>query len=164
MYAISHYVQKHRDTQFTFLDLIKYLRNNLILFAKQSNISIKDFENNLKREYLFISSPDKNIIIPLFDSAENNYVKAGILHFLLYHYPDFKNSFEKQKIKTLFREPVTINELFGFLILLIDSVNSNSRKEGNRQIVEKMIGSENYRLVLKPYGSNLDKVISFYRL
>lgn len=162
MHKISHYVQDNKSKQVNLKDIISYLKQNLSLYADQSNLSYEEFEEKVKKEYLFISTPDKNVFVPLFDEDDNNYVKSGILHFLLYHYSDFKKIFAKKKLKTLFKEPITINELFGFLVIIIDSDETDSKSQGKRDVLECSINSEKYRLVLEPF-KKLEKVISFYR-
>lgn len=164
MHEISHYVQKGEGIKSNFGNIIRKLQSGLELYPNQSNLSIEEFTAKLKKEFLFISTNSMNLYIPLFEDVKNKYVKKGILHFLVYHYSSFKRLFAEHKEKTLFNEPVTINELFGFLVLMIDSDKTSYKSEGDRQILENSIGQEKYRMVLEPFECKLMKLVSFYQL
>jgi hypothetical protein len=163
MHKISHYVQNNKSKQVTLNDIITFLKKDMSLYPDQSNLTYSEFEDKLKKEYLFITSQDKNILVTLFDEHDNNYIKNGMLHFLFYHYSNFKNSFAKKKVKTLFKEPSTINDLLRFLVIIIDSDDTDSENQGEREVLECSIDSEKYRLILEPFKNKLTKVVSFYR-
>jgi len=138
-------------------EIIEHARKSEQVFPYQEDMEAKDMIHRILKEYVYIGTESRGVIISMLaEINDNNYVKGGLLHILQRHY-DGIGHLGFKKAKSLFPQNSTINEVVGAIVkTIVEGEVKNSEDNRVRLTVPVSMGSL-HSSKTEPYLLVMDK-------